>query len=413
MSQDEIDTLTLPNYKPMACTFEVRGETSLYSNVDRDDLGDLTGHFVIGYDLCTDDENADYVRAGQCKWCYNKDVAVINADDDDDDDESALSEGQLLTIQSDCTNLEDGLQYILPDPSIGTVIPVRCNGGFTMLDGALTPNLHDYFTSYFMSHRDSTLMLPNTDEHTSWRDWFIPADEDTLFRVAATCQECLGDDNEGTMRGDNTAYYSTGDYLCFYIRKTGNLCEYSDVYCNACDDPDAKTYEQPYDPDDTDNPDAETYPMWEQCKYVRGGADDYSTADHYYCTHREPFVWPTVGTDGTGCTCYKPATTTSYTIALAQAVGQFETTNNIAYTDLEAKSEYLYVELTNEDFLEGTYRITQPGTYKIMEDIVFDFNAPSEELQSDPTWSPNDFNENGDIWWWPRKDQDADYPGAD
>ena len=413
MTQSNVEGLTLPNYTPLACSIELRGDANIYSTVDREDLGDLTGHFIIGYDLCSDEDDNQYQRIGQCQWCYNKNAnsdldtngGVIFTSPHDEENDSVR---QQVDIASDCTDLNDGLQYILPDPSIGTVIPVTCDNGWTMLNGELTPNIYDYFTSYSLSHRDPTIILPNTDDHTSWRDWFIPADENTLFRVAEDCSTCLADDSD-TQWGDNTAYYATGDYLCFYIRKTGNLCEYSDVYCNQCDDPDVKTYEQPYDPLD---PESDTYPMWEQCKYVRFNSDVYSNPDHYYCTHREPFVWPALGSDGTGCTCYKPAETTAYTISLSQAVGQFESKENLAYTQLEAASEYLYVELSQEDFLEGTYRITQPGTYVITEDIVFDFNAPPVELQSDPEWSANDFNDNGDVWWWPRKDQEEDYPGA-
>eukprot|EP00484_Ammonia_sp_Unknown_P011181 CAMPEP_0197073724 /NCGR_PEP_ID=MMETSP1384-20130603/210752_1 /TAXON_ID=29189 /ORGANISM="Ammonia sp." /LENGTH=1715 /DNA_ID=CAMNT_0042512563 /DNA_START=84 /DNA_END=5232 /DNA_ORIENTATION=+ len=417
MTQYNIDGLTLPNIVPMACSIELRGESSLvYSTVDRDDLGDLSGHFIVGYDLCSDDVDATYKRVGQCQWCYDKNAGtdldtnggvLIAKPRDDEGDVVAFR--QQIEIASDCTELDDGLQYILPDPSIGTVIPVMCDNGWTMLNGALTPNIYDYFTSYSLSHRDTTLILPNTDDHTSWRDWFIPADDDTLFRVAEDCTQCLADDNPDTLWGDNTAYYATGDYLCFYIRKTLNLCSVSDVYCNVCDDPDAKLYDQAYDPDD---PESDTYPMWQQCKAVRFNADARSDADHYMCTHREPFVWPSLGSDGTGCTCYKPATTTTYTISLSQAVGQFESKENLDFHELEADSEYLYVELTQQDFLEGTYRITQPGTYVLAEDIVFDFNAPPAELQQDVNWSPNDFTEDGDVWWWPRKDQEDAYPGA-
>ena len=32
-------------------------------------------------------------------------------------------------------------------------------------------------------------------------------------------------------------------------------------------------------------------------------------------------------------------------------------------------------ELYQSDFVDGTYRIKKSGTYKIMEDIEFDFNA--------------------------------------
>ncbi len=66
-------------------------------------------------------------------------------------------------IASDCSNLDDGLQYILPDINIGTVIPVTCWNGWTILDGSLTPNIYYYFTSYSIPHRDDTVIYGEND----------------------------------------------------------------------------------------------------------------------------------------------------------------------------------------------------------------------------------------------------------
>ena len=57
-------------------------------------------------------------------------------------------------------------------------------------------------------------------------------------------------------------------------------------------------------------------------------------------------------------------------------------------------------ELYQSDFESGTYRIKKSGTYKIMEDIVFDFNAGD---LNDPS---------GGTSWWPTVDQADQYPGA-
>merc|ERR550532_3132985 len=57
--------------------------------------------------------------------------------------------------------------------------------------------------------------------------------------------------------------------------------------------------------------------------------------------------------------------------------------------------------LHQADFDSGTYRITKSGTYKIMEDITFDFNAGDLE-------APNE----GDLQWWPTSEQVAEYEGA-
>jgi len=56
------------------------------------------------------------------------------------------------------------------------------------------------------------------------------------------------------------------------------------------------------------------------------------------------------------------------------------------------------VELYQKDFTHGTYRITQPGTYVIMEDIEFDFNGGDIEKPTEG--------------WLPTDDQKDMYPGA-
>ncbi len=153
--------------------------------------------------------------------------------------------------------------------------------------------------------------------------------------------------------------------------------------------------------------------MWEQCKYIKYNSDIISNNNRYYCTHREPFVWPSLGCNGEGCTCYKPSNPEVYEVTLSRAVGQFETSLNSEYVSLEESAEYLYIELRQSDFVDGTYRIIHPGTYVIMEDIEFNFNAPPQDIEDDNIFSPNDFyGDNGDIWWWPRIDQESEYPGA-
>jgi len=59
-------------------------------------------------------------------------------------------------------------------------------------------------------------------------------------------------------------------------------------------------------------------------------------------------------------------------------------------------------QLYQSDFEEGTYRITESGTYIVMEDIELNFNAAPDDHPS-----PNNIE---DDFWWPT-DADA-YPGA-
>ena len=60
------------------------------------------------------------------------------------------------------------------------------------------------------------------------------------------------------------------------------------------------------------------------------------------------------------------------------------------------------VELYATDFETGTYKISQPGYYIIMEDIDFNMNAPSD------TTYPN-----APGAWMPREEQANIYEGAD
>merc|ERR1719283_457884 len=77
-----------------------------------------------------------------------------------------------------------------------------------------------------------------------------------------------------------------------------------------------------------------------------------------------------------------------------QRQGERASQDNIGFVDD-------VVELYQKDFAKGTYRIRQSGTYRIMEDIEFDFNAGDLE-------APNA----GEKQWWPMAEQSEQYPGA-
>ena len=68
------------------------------------------------------------------------------------------------------------------------------------------------------------------------------------------------------------------------------------------------------------------------------------------------------------------------------------------------------VYLSQTDFISGTYRISERGEYILTEDIVIAFNEPSDEIQSDSDFSPNAYDID-DLYWYPRRDQDTEYPG--
>ena len=71
------------------------------------------------------------------------------------------------------------------------------------------------------------------------------------------------------------------------------------------------------------------------------------------------------------------------------------------------------IYLTQNDFKHGTYRIRKCGEYVFTEDIIINFNAPTEEEENDPDFSPNQVDDN--LYWYPTRQQanhETQYPGT-
>ena len=149
-----------------------------------------------------------------------------------------------VPVSSSCNDKEvDGLYYIKPTRD-GKVIPVICQGGYTMLDASLNlQSLSTYFTSMYQ-YGDADKKMYGTDcsDNGGWREWFIPANKNTKFTVAKDCMSC----EEGGMYGDNTGYYMTNGYFC-PVNVDSDGCSANkdltgqtlpDVMCNICDDTD-------------------------------------------------------------------------------------------------------------------------------------------------------------------------------
>ena len=98
------------------------------------------------------------------------------------------------------------------------------------------------------------------------------------------------------------------------------------------------------------------------------------------CNSWRDNIKPSIGNDGRHCMCVKPNAEhdvdTKFAISSAEmddAVASWDALQQIE--DEEESSIRDVYELWQSDFEEGTYRIQRAGTYKIMEDIEFDFNA--------------------------------------
>ena len=74
----------------------------------------------------------------------------------------------------------------------------------------------NYFSSiYEYDNNDLTVYGTECSEISSWRDWFLPATDDTRFSVALNCQECQSaTDKDNSDLEENVAYYHTRGYMC-------------------------------------------------------------------------------------------------------------------------------------------------------------------------------------------------------
>ena len=114
---------------------------------------------------------------------------------------------------------------------------------------------------------------------------------------------------------------------------------------------------------------------------------------------------PSIGNDGKHCVCVKPAPSavTRHPAAHDEfAAAKYQHDLYLSERDGEVDTGKItdVHELWQKDFEDGTYRIQRSGTYKVMEDIVFDFNAGD---LNDPSAGSS---------WWPTSDQIDEYPGA-
>ncbi len=113
---------------------------------------------------------------------------------------------------------------------------------------------------------------------------------------------------------------------------------------------------------------------------------------------------PSIGNKGSFCVCVKPHE--SFTASTNEvSVEDFESAQSDyaeqhAEEDEDTSSVEDVYELWQSDFVSGTYRIQKSGTYRIMEDIEFDFNAGDLE------------NPSAGTSWWPQEEQSEMYPGV-
>eukprot|EP01083_Nonionella_stella_P034161 93529_1 len=285
---------------------------------------------------------------------------------------------------------------------------------------------------YKYGDADKTIYGTDCSDSSGWRDWYTPANENTKFRVARNCESCTA----GAAYGDNTAYYMTSGYFCpVEVDRDGCSSEkrmagqtVPDIMCNVCDDEDGlcgegagRTGDSLYD--------TLSDPSWCDCYTLQLTPDHLTTSTHdEYCQGN--INWrPNLVSDRSQCTCYQPldeevivyddvAMDDLPTVAVdykedIEALGIFidgliqweeddsDTTSKKACLLKEA------VYLTGDDFVDGTYRITECGHYLVSEDIVVNFNKPDATFDYEAGDSPNTYNLDNLHWFPTNAQQDS------
>jgi len=352
----------------------------------------------------------------------------LRANQEDEEEEG----DEYTTVYSSCNEVEvDGLYYIKPLPDL-PVLPVICSNGYAMLDASLDINLNvypSYLSSWDYGRLNTDYILSRLDDLSTFREWFLPADENTQFYVAPGCTECVAGDYD-----DNTVYYIDSHTFCF-----------SGAVINGCID---DTESSSYHAESCNTCDAGIWPSndqtqpWLKCTALQLSADHVIDHEHITCVAHGLTFHPSLSTVRDACTCYRPVESdgvlaysvavselplvssseheiTRYGLAVADNIRfdaswskEGETDDDDVDGSVDARESNV-VYLYQSDFEDGTYRIRESGTYVVMEDIVFNFNAPSAEQMESDSFSPNSVDVD-ELYWFPTRQQaarDGEYAG--
>jgi len=359
----------------------------------------------------------------------------------------ALSE---VNLPSSCLGQEDGMHWLkLMEPERFPAVRQKCDNQYMIIDVNGDPNVAGYFSSFDTWHY--ALSGPKQMDWSNWEEWWLPnADflrtqgldsrtdfaHDAYYRytISEDCSSCevannweknlYSYDNDDAY-GDRTAYYMTGTLFgCLAKHKALKDCrwDYDTYQCNYCtklsSDADLEYHVvSPNDMDDFEewtlnyqSLDADNRTWWQLQMGICGVYPQSTYNDKVPQTRDECNEWrdnlkPSIGNNGRFCVCVKPDVHYDPTTTFAIDEARFEdfqnqyASNHFVADDDVGAADDVY-ELWQSDFANGTYRIRKSGTYKIMEDITFDFNA------GDPT------EPSADPSWWPQAEQIKEYPGA-
>jgi len=332
----------------------------------------------------------------------------------------------------------NGLYYVKPLAD-GPVIAAICSNGYTMLDPSLDLNLAHfaaYLSSWDYSRLSTNYLITNLDDTSTFRQWWLPSDPHTKFRVAAQCKSCQPSMDKAIE--NNVVYYTDGSNFCYTVWDDGNPCfqEVNEYACNKCD---VGSFVE-----DKDSAYSNSY--WTECQALQISADAPSLHQPQMRVNHHLIYRPVMSMTRNACTCYQandeqhsPLPPIKYTVQRSQLpkvtavkqIGKQDVRDAVDYIDpliifddaaglmdsskSEKQQEIACANnvhyLSQSDFLFGTYRIRECGEYIFTEDIVCNFNAPTKEEEEADDFSPNSITADRLYWYPTRQQSQSQYPG--
>eukprot|EP01084_Bolivina_argentea_P301901 520989_1 len=223
----------------------------------------------------------------------------------DDTKDSLLDPKKYIKVYSQCDpslnseiHTNNGLYYIKPSED-GPVIPVICSNGYTMIDLSLDINLKSiplYLSSYDYSRGSLNYVITNLDDTSTFRQWWLPSDKNTKFRIAPDCASC--EQSTDPLLNDNVVYYTDSSLFCFTSYTGADACEenINEYSCNICD---AGMFTGS---DDTHIPQSN---HWSSCTALQSSSDTPSWHEPFMRVNHHLIYRPVMNLNRASCTCYQ------------------------------------------------------------------------------------------------------------
>ena len=294
-----------------------------------------------------------------------------------------------INIPSSCVGLEDGT-YLIKLLDDKPILSVECSNEYIIINPSSDPNWSLYFTSWIKYHYG--VIGPDRNDFVNWQQWFIPSKLNDQFLISLDCNQCDQYQSFQKHGIDSTFYLSALAFGCFNPTRGWPSCdfEYDTYQCRLCHWNDEQsqiiwTPRQFTTITEADN-------MGELtgiCDFEIRKSTDKVYQSYHECTTYIPTDYnnfkPSIGIDNRNCVCYKPIQLQQQQLTITVTDEEYQEAITLlqSFRDQQQKQEILQqdtiIHLKQSDFDKGTYRILKSGTYIIDEDIVFNFNPPSDD----------------------------------